>query len=105
MSLPGKWEFPGGKVESGETAQECIVREIKEELNIEIYPLEQLADSFYDYGTFQITLLPFIARYVSGEIILSEHQKYQWLLPEELEPLDWAAADKKLVNILKFKFI
>lgn len=101
MSLPGKWEFPGGKVEQGETPEACIVREIKEELNIVIQPIEQMTDSFYDYGTIQITLLPFLARYISGEIILTEHQNYNWLLRSELESLDWAAADKSLVNLLK----
>ena len=61
MKLPLKWEFPGGKLEENESEIDCIKREIKEEINIEIDIVKQLSDSFYDYGSFQIKLIPFVA--------------------------------------------
>jgi 8-oxo-dGTP diphosphatase len=64
-----KMEFPGGKVEENEN-EECIVREIKEEINVEIEIVKKLANSIYDYGAFKINLIPFIANYISGEIKL-----------------------------------
>lgn len=102
MKLPLKWEFPGGKLESGEGEKECIKREINEELNIEIEVVEKLSNSVFDYGTFQINLIPFLSKYISGEIILSEHKDYKWLKKSELLLLDWAEADlpilKELLN-------
>jgi 8-oxo-dGTP diphosphatase len=93
MSLPLKWEFPGGKLEDNESEIECIKREIKEELNIEIDVINQLSNSIFDYGTFKINLIPFIANYISGEIRLTEHKDYRILDKSELSFLDWAQAD------------
>lgn len=93
MKLPLKWEFPGGKLEEGESEEECIKREIKEELNIEIELKKKLSKSEHSYPGFDIQLIPFIARYMSGSIILSEHQQYLWLPKSELSKLDWAEAD------------
>lgn len=98
MKLPLKWEFPGGKVEDNENEIECIKREIKEELNIEIEILKKISSSIYDYGTFKINLIPFISNYVSGEIILSEHKDYKLLDKSELLNLDWAEADLPIVE-------
>src|SRR6478736_5377799 len=84
MSLPLKWEFPGGKVEPNENALECIKREIKEELNLEIDILKELIPQHFNYGIFEINLIPFIAEYVSGDIVLSEHRDFKWLLKEDL---------------------
>ncbi len=100
MKLPGKWEFPGGKVEVGESPEHCIQREILEELNLIIRPVERLKDYFFDYNDFQITLIPFIADLVSGEIRLAEHQQYVWLILAELNNLDWAPADQGIVKDL-----
>ncbi len=100
MKLPLKWEFPGGKIEEGESDVDCIKREIKEEINIEIDIIKKLNNSIYDYGTFQITLIPFIANYLSGEITLSEHCSYKLLNREELHALDWAPADLPIVKEL-----
>lgn len=97
MKLPLKWEFPGGKLESGESEEDCIVREIKEELNLKILPLKKLPSFTYDYGNFQINLIPFTAKYISGEIELSEHKAYKLLDKEELLSLDWAEADLPIV--------
>jgi 8-oxo-dGTP diphosphatase len=98
MKLPLKWEFPGGKLEHNENDIECIKREIKEEINIEIEVLKQLSNSIYDYGTFKINLIPFIATYISGEIILAEHKEYRLLDKSELLNLDWAEADIPIVE-------
>ena len=98
MSLPLKWEFPGGKLEENESEIECIKREIKEELNIEIDVINQLSNSIFDYGTFKINLIPFIANYISGEIRLTEHKDYRILDKVELSLLDWAQADIPIVE-------
>jgi 8-oxo-dGTP diphosphatase len=98
MSLPLKWEFPGGKVELNESAVECIKREIIEELNLEIDVLKELTPHQFNYGHFEINLIPFIAEYVSGNIVLSEHRDFKWLLKEDLIKLDWAEADVAVVK-------
>ena len=93
MSHPFKWEFPGGKIELNETAEYCLYREIKEELNLEISILKRLEPKPFDYGSFAINLIPFITKYLSGDITLAEHTSFKWLAPEELKTLDWALAD------------
>lgn len=98
MKLPLKWEFPGGKLEQDESENDCIKREIKEELNIQIEVLEKLSNSVFDYGTFKINLIPFIANYVSGEILLTEHKNYRLLDKADLLNLDWAEADIPIVK-------
>ncbi len=104
MKLPLKWEFPGGKLEEDESEIDCIKREIREEINIEIKVLEKLSNSIYDYGTFKVNLIPFISTYASGEIILSEHRDYKIIDKSELLDLDWAEADLPIVEeLLKFE--
>ncbi|WP_395045114.1 (deoxy)nucleoside triphosphate pyrophosphohydrolase [Flavobacterium sp.] len=98
MKLPLKWEFPGGKLEQNENEIDCIKREIKEELNIEIEVLKKLSNSIFDYGTFKINLVPFIANYISGEILLLEHKDYKLLDKANLLNLDWAEADLPIVK-------
>lgn len=98
MKLPSKWEFPGGKIEAGESDEECVKREIREELNVEIEILKRLRPSSFDYGDFSIRLIPFLADYVSGEIILKEHSGYLLLDKDELRDLDWAEADIPIVH-------
>lgn len=93
MNLPLKWEFPGGKIDGNETAKDCVKRELKEELNIEIEILTKLDDKPFDYGDFSINLIPFVSNYLSGDIILTEHKDFKWLTREELLFLDWAPAD------------
>lgn len=87
------WEFPGGKVEAGETAEQCIVREIREELNIGILPLRQLSAHTHTYEKGSILLIPFICKWIEGRLELKEHKTARWLLPEELKELDWSPAD------------
>jgi 8-oxo-dGTP diphosphatase len=98
MSLPLKWEFPGGKIENNESEEDCIIREIKEELNLEIVVLKKLQSSVYDYPNISIELIPFVAKQVNGEIKLLEHANYSYILKEELLKLDWAEADIPIVK-------
>ena len=100
MKLPLKWEFPGGKVGDNESAEECIHRELIEELNITI-SIKKSANSYvHDYGNFKINLIPFIAEYLSGDMILTEHKNAQWLSLSELSTLDWAPADLPILHDL-----
>jgi 8-oxo-dGTP diphosphatase len=98
MKLPLKWEFPGGKLESNETEEECIVREIKEELNLEIEVKFKLTPSEHHYPELTIRLIPFVAELIGGEINLSEHKQYLFLDKEELSKLDWAEADLPILK-------
>ena len=98
MSLPMKWEFPGGKIEPGETEVDCLKREIREELSIEIEVQDRLTPSVYQYPSFTIELIPYTAIHVSGELKLKEHHDYLLLDKEELENLDWAEADWAIVD-------
>lgn len=93
MTLPLKWEFPGGKIEHGETEEETIIREILEELHVEISIISKLPQVIHHYENFSITLIPFICRIIKGEIKLTEHQAFRWLNPNNLLDLDWAEAD------------
>lgn len=100
MKLPLKWEFPGGKLENEESEIECIKREIKEELNIDIKIIKKLANSIHDYTDFRINLIPYVVEYESGEIILTEHAAFQLLEKHNLNLLDWAEADLPIVREL-----
>ena len=93
MNLPLKWELPGGKIELNESAEQCLIREIKEELNIEIEIIEGLKSNTHNYPSITINLIPFICKQLDGEIILKEHSNFKWLNANELLDLDWADAD------------
>lgn len=93
MNLPLKWEFPGGKIEDGETPEKCVSREIKEELNIEIEIIKSLPINVHSYSTITIKLIPFICKFIGGEITLKEHSDFRWFNPNELLDLNWADAD------------
>lgn len=94
---PWKWEFPGGKVHPGETAAQCIEREIKEELGIGIEILEPLLSVEFDYGKGPIRLMPFVCKVLSGEMILTEHVAHQWFLIDQWNDIDWLEADRDLI--------
>ena len=98
MPLPLKWEFPGGKIEENETAEECLIREIKEELNIEIEITGSLSPNDHKYPDKLIRLIPFICQQTGGEIVLKEHADYKWLDVKDLLDLDWAEADIPIVK-------
>ncbi len=104
MSRPGKWEFPGGKMETGETAEECIVRELQEELAIRVEVIQPLTPSQFNYPDISIQLLPFLVRKLSGDIQLREHDACMWVSPSELFQLDWAEADIPIVEEISSKF-
>lgn len=99
MALPLKWEFPGGKIEKSETAETCLIREILEELHINIKITKQLNSNTHQYSEEKvIKLIPFICELVSGEIKLTEHANFLWLIKSELVNLDWAKADVPILN-------
>jgi 8-oxo-dGTP diphosphatase len=93
MKLPLKMEFPGGKVEKGETLSACLIREIKEELNLDIRVIFEMPANEHVYPDFKIRLIPFVCEITGGVIVLKEHADYCWLDANELPDLDWAAAD------------
>jgi 8-oxo-dGTP diphosphatase len=98
MSLPLKWEFPGGKIDPGELPEECLRRELMEEMGIQVVVGESLPASTHQYPTFAVTLHPFICSIEAGEIVLHEHAAIAWLPPERLHTLDWAAADLPVIE-------
>jgi 8-oxo-dGTP diphosphatase len=98
MNLPLKWEFPGGKLEPNETVEQCIKREIKEELNIEITLVQQLTRTSFNYPNIDVVLIPYLATLESGNLTLKEHKQYRLLTKEELNSIDWAEADLPIVN-------
>lgn len=94
MSLPLKWEFPGGKIKEGESPEGCLRRELFEELGLEVEIGRALPPVTHRYPDFAITLYPFLCRISpSAEITLNEHDRAAWFLPEEFGDIDWAAAD------------
>ncbi|RYM34193.1 (deoxy)nucleoside triphosphate pyrophosphohydrolase [Brumimicrobium glaciale] len=101
MKLPLKWEFPGGKLEEGESEEQAIVREIKEELNIEILPVKKISSHVHDYGDFKINLIAYLCDYVAGEIKLLEHQDYKFVEFDKLLDFDLADADIPIIEKLK----
>jgi 8-oxo-dGTP diphosphatase len=100
MALAGHWEFPGGKLEGGESLFDCIVREIDEELSMSISPTEALPHVFHDYGDFQIELHPVLCEVEDEAFELREHRDAGWFAHDELARLKWAPADLPIVNQL-----
>ena len=93
MKRAGRWEFPGGKVYRGETREECIVREIREELSVDVAVLEWLEPVEYSYPDISIRLIPCMAEIKDGTIKLTEHSKYEWVKAEKLLTYDLSSAD------------
>ncbi|WP_244280915.1 (deoxy)nucleoside triphosphate pyrophosphohydrolase [Mucilaginibacter gossypiicola] len=98
MSLPLKWEFPGGKIEPGETAEACLIREIKEELHVDVEIVAPLPANTHQYPNVTVQLIPFVCKITSGQVLLKEHLDFKWLPKNELLALDWAEADVPIVE-------
>ncbi len=98
IHLAGCWEFPGGKVEPGETPQACLVRELQEELGVQAQIGAFVGESVYDYGGKVVRLLAYRVGQVAGELHPVDHDALRWLLPDELPTLPWAPADVPLVE-------
>ncbi len=96
----GWWEFPGGKIEKGETPQQALVREIKEELSATIEVGELIDTIEYDYPTFHLSMDCFWAKLVEGELILKEAEAARWLSKDELLSVNWLPADRDLIHFL-----
>jgi 8-oxo-dGTP diphosphatase len=96
-----KYEFPGGKVEEGETNEAALVREIREELSMEIRDLKHFLTVEHSYPDFKITMHSYKCKVDNAELKLSEHVDFKWRTPNEMDDLDWAAADIPIVEKLK----
>lgn len=98
----GMWEFPGGKIETGEQPQQALKREIQEELGIDITIEKFVCTIEYDYPTFHLTMHCYLCRIADGTIELREHKSARWLTPTTLHTVEWLPADKGIVDILFF---
>ena len=102
-SLGGFWEFPGGKLEAGESPEQALIREIQEELNSEIEIISFVNEASYDYDFGTVVMKTYHAKLLSGKLELLEHQNSTWLAPHELKSLNWAPVDRPAVELLTKK--
>ena len=99
--LKGGWEFPGGKVEEGETSQAALQREIMEELDTEIAVGELIDTIEYDYPTFHLSMDCFWCEIIKGDLVLKEHEAAKWLTKEKMDSVEWLPADITIVGKIK----
>ncbi len=99
------WEFPGGKVEPNETPEEALIREIKEELDIEISVDEFIYTIEYDYPTFHLTMHCFFCSILDGHLKLIEHEAAQWVTADTIDDVDWLPADIIIIPLIKKRLL
>lgn len=97
MAQPLLWEFPGGKLEAGESETEALVREIQEELHLHVAPLSRLTPTVHHYTDKSIELIPYVCKLQSRDIVLAEHNAYSWAELGELQNYSWCPADIPIV--------
>lgn len=97
----GMWEFPGGKIEANESKETALIREIKEELDVDIQVEDWITRLEYDYPNFHLSMDCFFASIISGEMVLKEHMAAKWLGGDELDSVEWLPADIILIEQLK----
>lgn len=99
--MKGGWEFPGGKLENGETSKEAIVREIREELDTQIEAEDFLCTIEYDYPEFHLSMDCYWARIIEGDLVLKEHEAAKWLTEDELDTVEWLPADITIIEKIR----